>query len=556
MSMAAGTERPTYAVLADAFLQERVETCFALLGDANMHWAAALAGGGCRMVYARHEHAAVSMAMAHARATRGVGVATVTCGPGLTQTMTALSTAVRAHIPLVVFAGESPLGAAWYNQEIEQAPFVRACGAEYVALHHPPRFAEQVRDAFLSARTESRPVVLGVPFDLQARAWTGPALPPPSHAIMPKLGPMLPDPAGLEAVAGALRAARFPVLVAGRGAVLAGAAPAIRALAGRCSALLATTLPARGLFDDDLFSLGVAGGFSTALAREMFAEADLVVAFGASLAAHGSDAGRLHPAARVAQVDTRPVAMAQGRLAAHLHLRADARLGAEALLAALEGHAPGADWRTEALAERIRTEAADPFPAPADAGLLDPRAVVAALDAALPKDWEMVNSSGHCSYFTAQMRGRPAEKFHTIRELGAIGNGLSYAIGVAAARPETPVVLFDGDGSLLMHVQELETAARHGLNLLVCVLNDGAYGSEIHKLRADGLPDTGAVFGRGDLGGVARAFGLGGQVITTLDEIGPALERFRAQRGGALWDIHVSDRVLSPVMRRAHPARH
>jgi thiamine pyrophosphate-dependent acetolactate synthase large subunit-like protein len=465
--------------------------------------------------------------------------------------MTALATAVRARIPLVIFAGEAPLGAAWYNQAIDQAPFVRACGAEYVALHHPPRFLEGVRDAFLAARTESRPVVIGVPFDLQAKPWTGPEAIAPSAAIAPRLGPVRPDPEGVAAVAGALAAARRPVLVGGRGAVAAGAGPAIRALAERCGALLATTLPARGLFDDDPFSLGIAGGFSTELGRGLFAEADLVVGFGTSFASHSADAGRLYPQARVAQVDAAPLSVSQGRVAAQLHLRADARLGADALLAALP--AAGDGWRTDALARRIATEPPDPDPTEPAPGLLDPRAVVAALDALLPRDWQMVNSSGHCSWFTAQMRGRAPERFHTIREFGAIGNGLAYAAGVAAAYPNDTVVLFDGDGSFLMHVQELETIRRHGMRVLVCVLDDGAYGSEIHKLRADGLPDTGAVFGRTDFGAIARGFGLEGETLADLADLPAALARFRARAGAAVWGFPVCDRIRSPVMRRAHP---
>lgn len=61
------------------------------------------------------------------------------------------------------------------------------------------------------------------------------------------------------------------------------------------------------------------------------------------------------------------------------------------------------------------------------------------------------------------------------------------------------MVLIDSDGSFLMHAQELETLRRHGFRILICILNDGAYGTEIHKLRADGLNDDGAVFGRGDM---------------------------------------------------------
>jgi thiamine pyrophosphate-dependent acetolactate synthase large subunit-like protein len=153
------------------------------------------------------------------------------------------------------------------------------------------------------------------------------------------------------------------------------------------------------------------------------------------------------------------------------------------------------------------------------------------------------------------MYGRRAENFHTIREFGAIGNGLSYAMGVAAARPDNTVVLFDGDGSFLMHVQELETLKRYGFKILICVLNDGAYGSEIHKLRADGLSDDGAVFGRGDLGSIARGFGIDGHVVTELNALSGLLDAFSAGNRAALLDIHISDNVTSPVIRRNHPPK-
>lgn len=553
------TARHVYDVLAAAFAQEGVGTCFTLLGDANMNWATALAGLGTRMIYVRHEHCAAAAAMAWARKTGEVGVASVTCGPGLTQLMTALPAAVRARLPMVILAGEAPLRLGWYNQGIEQAPFVVATGAAYVPLHHPERMPVAMRDAFLQARIERRPVVLSVPFDLQDRAWTGPeALPPPSADILPRLSPIPPHPEDLARAAEAVAAARRVVIVAGLGAVEASAGPACRHLARVCDGLLATTLPARGLFHDDPFSIGIAGGFSTETARACLAEADLVIAIGASLAAHATDAGRLHPEARVLHIDHAPRSVSQGRVAAELHLRADARLAAEALAQALAQRSPDgrpADWRSAALAQRIRSAPADSTPFPAEPGVHDPRDVVAALEAALPADWEMVNSSGHCSYYFAQMPSRPQDRFLTIREFGAIGNGISYAMGVAAARPDRTVVLFDGDGSLLMHIQELETIRRHGMNILICVLNDGAYGSEIHKLRAEGLSDAGAVFGRPDFAAIATGFGIGGAQVDDLSALPGLIADFAAGGGAAILDFPISDRVYSPVIARAHPPK-
>ena len=545
-----------YDVLAGAFMQEGVRTCFALLGDANMNWAARLSEAGCRMVYVRHEHCALAAAMAYARKNRDVAVATVTCGPGVTQLITALPAAVRAHLPVVVFAGEAPLKSGWYNQEIDQAPLINATGAAYHRLHMPERMPVAVRDAFLQARRERRPVVVGIPFDLQARPWDGSEkLPTPSHELLPRPSPMASHPDDVARAAQLIAGAERVVVLAGLGAVEAGAGAACRALAARMGGLLSTTLPARGLFHDDPFCIGISGSFTPEVGLEYLAQADLVIAVGCSLAYHAGGGGQLWPKAKMLQIDIDPVAVSQGQEVARHHLRADARLGVEALTTALPNRNKG--WRTDAMAARIRDSKPDSHVFEIEPGLLDPRDVVEALEKSLPRDWEMVNSSGHCSWFFAQMPSRAQERFLTIREFGAIGNGISFAIGVAAAvaaaGADRPVVLFDGDGSLLMHVQELETIRRHGLNILIIVMNDGAYGSEVHKLRSEGMPEDGSVFGYCDFAAIARGFGLAGQTFKSLEGLRERVAEFAAGGGAAVWDFHVSDKVLSPTIRRAHP---
>lgn len=544
-----------FEVLAEVVSQEDVSSCFALLGDANMKWAAALSAAGCELIYVRHEHCAVAAAMSWARKTNKVGLATVTCGPGVTQILTALPAAVRANIPLVIFAGEAPLKSTWYNQQIDQKPFVEACGAIYQPLHSIDNMPQQVRNGFLRAQREQRPVVLGVPLDLQnERCLTDPVLPPPSTQLLPYLSPVTPNPQELSAAVERINNAARIIVVAGRGVVSADAEDSCQALADQLGALLATTLPARGLFCEHHFNLGIAGGFSTEIAREYFAKADLVIAVGCRLASHTSDAGKLFSSGAVLHIDTEPRVFSQGRIAADSFVRSDARLGTEALLSMLSERRHNNDqWRTSELTHRLQVEPADSMVFDCEPGLLDPRDVVAALDQQLPQDWETVNSSGHCSYYFAQMRRRPANRFLTIREFGAIGNGISFAMGVATAHPDRTVVLFDGDGSLLMHIQELETIRRHNMNILICVMNDGAYGSEIHKLRADGLSDEGAVFGRPSFADIANGFGLAGVVIHELDQITAAMAQFQQNPGAAIWDFHVSDRVVSPVVRRAHP---
>src|SRR5262245_18768070 len=325
-----------YDVLARTFVQEVLRTWFALMGDANMNWAARLREQGCRMVFVRHEHCAVASAMAYARKTGEVGVATVTCGPGVTQLITALPAAVRAHLPLVVFGGEAPLRMGWYNQGIDQAPIIKATGADYHPLHLPERMPIGIRDAFLQAKRERRPVVLGIPFDLQERPWAGPEkLPTPSGQLLPHMSPIPPHPDDVAKAAKLVAAAERVVVFAGLGAVQAKAGPACRALAAKTGGLLTTTLPARGLFHEDLYCIGITGSFSTEVGLELLAEADLVIAVGHSLAYHAGGGGQLFKKAKILHIDIDPRAVNQGQETARHHLRADARLGVEALTAAL-----------------------------------------------------------------------------------------------------------------------------------------------------------------------------------------------------------------------------
>jgi len=556
------TNTQVYEVLASAFTAEEVTTCFALLGDANMNWAAALAAEGCDFIYVRHEHCAVAAAMAYFRITGKVGVATVTCGPGLTQVMTALPAAVQAHIPLVVFAGEAPAKAAWYNQGINQAPFVNACGADYVQLQQQQSMRTQIRDAFLSAATRLCPVVVGVPVDLQNELWQEPIAPLlTSREISPPVAPRAPEQTSLNNAVKIINDAKKIVVMAGLGAIKADAGPECQSLASQLGGLLATTLPARGLFYDDPFYIGVAGGFSSVAARRYLQQADLIIAVGTSLASHNSDGGKLFTADKVLHVDIEPRDTSQGRAAASHHLSGDAKLSVKTLSRLLSSRETANDnyWRSDLIAAEIEDTPADDAIFSIEPGLLDPRHVVTVLDELIPSDWYTVNSSGHCSYFFAQMKNRPSDRFLTIREFGAIGNGLSFAMGVAAAKPGAPVVLFDGDGSLLMHIQEFETILRHNMNILIVVMNDGAYGSEVHKLRAEGLAEQGSVFGRSDFASIASGFGAKGFKVTALEQIPAAIEHFSKNSEGTadnarltIIDVHVSDKVVSPVIRRSH----
>jgi acetolactate synthase-1/2/3 large subunit len=541
-----------YGKLAEAFRAEGVDTVFTLMGDGNMHWSTAMSAiAKAKMIYTRHEHCACAMAIGYYSATGKPGIASVTCGPGFTQITTALTSAAQAHVPLIVFAGESPLGQMWHNQALEQAPFATAAGAKYIRAHSPKLFLDYVREAFYVARSERMPVVLGVPYDLQCQPAEETAAYLPSTHFLPRVGPTPPNETDVDALVQRLAAAKRPIILCGRGVVASAAQRQIEELAERAGALLATTLPGRGMFDAVHYSIGVAGGFSTELARELFLQSDFILAIGTSLSHHTLDNGRLCPRAHVAHVDEHPCGLRAGLKIADSFVKADAKLAAEMMLTKLRNRQDSeTKFRSSEVQDRIVSAVPDSAVFPIAPGTLDPRLVVEMLDRVIPKDWDIVSGSGHSSYFYTHMKHRRPEKFHVIREFGAIGNGISIAIGVAATRDDGKTVLIEGDGSLIMHIQELETVKRQNIKLLICVLNDGAYGAEIHKLRAEGVDERGVVFGRTDFASISQGFGLRGATIDVLNELEARFTDYHAQPEAEIWNFPISDAVISPRMRK------
>ncbi len=542
-------------MLARAFAAEGVEHLFTLMGDANMYWSTAMAElPNMKVWHARHEHCAVAMADGYARATGKVGVASTTCGPGFTQVMTALTIAARGNVPIVVFAGDSPIGASWYLQQIDMAPLALACGAHYVGVKHIDRLLDNVREAFLVATSEQRPVVLSVPMDLQKQAWPHMTDYTPSSDLLPAAQRPLPDPAIVDRVVDMIAEAEKPILIAGRGAILSGAAPALEALAAQAGALTATSLLGKGLFDGNPYALDIAGAFASDFSRERFAEADLVIGAGAALGHYTTEGGYLYPGARTIQIDTNPRGLWQGLRTADLHVRADARAAAEAIVNRMEQRGiKKTGFRTADMAKLIAGDTPDGKQYPVQANTLDPRKMVVELDQAVPKDWEIVVGAGH--YFSMVMtfmKGRAAERYHVVNDFGAIGSALPAAVGIAAARGDGKVLLVEGDGSLMMHVQELETIRRHGIKMLMAIMNDGGYGAEVHKFRANNITAKEAVHGRGDLAAAATGFGLRGASITQMGKFPSLFKEHQGANIGTLWDVHIDDLIPSRAYRRVH----
>lgn len=545
----------TSDMLAQAFKAEGVEHLFTLMGDANMYWSTAMAElPGIQVTHARHEHAAVAMADGYARATGKVGVSSTTCGPGFTQIMTALTCAARANTPMVIFAGDSPIAAAWYLQQIDMAPLTLATGAHYVPVRHMDRLLDNVREAFQVAQLERKPVVLSVPMDMQKQPWPHLTDYIPSSDLVPVAQRIHPDPVLVDRVVDMIAEAQKPILIGGRGAVYSGAKAEIEAIAEQTGGLVASSLLAKGLFHTNPFSLDIAGAYASDFAREQFAEADLVIGFGVGLGHYTTEGGYLYPGARTIQVDTNPRGLWQGLRTADLHVRADAKAGAAAILNRLQQRnikKPG--FRTLDLAKSIAGDVPDSKQFTIQPNLVDPRRAIEELDRTIPKDWDLVIGGGHyLSIAMTHLKNRAPEKYHVFVDFGAIGSALPAAIGIAKARGDGKVALIEGDGSIMMHVQELETIRRHGVQMLMAIINDGGYGAEFHKFRANKVDPSGAMHGRGDIAAVATGFGLRGATVNALGRMEGLFREHRAANTAGLWDIHTDDTVVSRAYRRIH----
>jgi thiamine pyrophosphate-dependent acetolactate synthase large subunit-like protein len=176
---------------------------------------------------------------------------------------------------------------------------------------------------------------------------------------------------------------------------------------------------------------------------------------------------------------------------------------------------------------------------------VDPRTALSAVDAALDAQRQLVVGIGHYSGLAALCVSVADPRDLVLPwHLGSVGLALPVGLGVADARPDRPTVVVEGDGGLLMNPAELDTLARLGLPVLVVVLDDGAFGAEVHLLRRHGLPDEIAHFPRRDLAALATAMGVRAATATTEAELAPALSRLLPLDRPALLHVHIDREVV------------
>ena len=523
-----------------------VSTVFGVIGDANLYMMDSFqryAGG--RYVSVSHEASAILAASGYAQVSGSLGVATVTHGPGLTNTVTALVDSVRSHTPVLLLAGDTAVTDRANLQKIAQRDLVLCTGAGFEQVRSPNTLVDDMSTAIRRALAERRPVVLNVPADLQ---WEEVELQEPQATYEPAETPR-PDPKQLDRAVGIIAAARRPIVLAGRGATDPRAREALLHLARRIGAPVATSLRAKDLFRGEPHNLGICGTFSSPVALDTITRSDCLIAFGAGLNPWTTVQGSILDGRRIVQVDIDASAINKWGTA-DAGVVGDAATVAETVVAwlneldvATTGFA--SDGLAKELAERSREELEDC----STEQTVDVRTAMLTIDGVFPQDRTLVCDGGRFmgSSLTRVCVQDPHAYVHTL-SFGSIGLGLGTAIGASCAAPGRATLLIAGDGGFMLGgLAEFSTAVRHKLDLVVVVVNDGAYGAEHVQFRSRDMDPSLSTFSWPDLGPVATALGGLGFTVRSTGELDAALSAIANRDRPMLIDIKVDVNKVPPL---------
>jgi len=544
---------PAYEALAHDIKNLGTEVTFGLMSDDTALLVSTLDSIGVKFHGARHENNACAMAEGYAAATGRLGIAIIGRGPATANALHGATYASRSGSRVLLIFGDNPHGVPPVNglgpdtKFLASAQVLQAAGIRtYTATDS--RTARQTLAQAVAA-THHGAVALLLPMNVQfgqidpVATAPGPAAAPPA--------PLKPvRAASVQTAAALLEKARRPLIVAGIGAYRAGARDALVALADHIGAALATTLKAKDMFRGHPFDCGVVGSFSHAGGRRFIDQADCVVVVGAGLNQRTTSYGMALPAdVPLIQIDA--VRTNIGRwYHADVSLVGDAKQAAQALLAALPPR-PEADKPLRS--DELRRGLADfdlasefvPQPTPRT---MDARSLGLVLDRLLPPNRNAVYDAGNFLQVVPYISVAGPQHIKQASDFSSIGLGFGVALGYARGTPDRPTVLFIGDGSFLMTMGELETVVREDIPLIIVLMNDCAYGAELHYLKMRDMPVQMSVFPDVDYAPVAEAFGFQTATVRTLDEL-KALAPMLANPGGPiLLDCKINGNIAAPFL--------
>lgn len=526
------------ALLLRLLERQGIDTVPGIPGGANLPLYDALGASRIRHVLARHEQGAGFIAQGMARATGRAAVCFGTSGRGATNLLTAIADAKLDSIPLVAVTGQVPRAMIGTDafQEIDTYGLTIPITKHNYLVRSAAELLEVVPDAFRVA-TSGRPgpIVIDVPKDVQTETIDVTRLPEPGRADAP---PPL-DHEGVRRAAEMLNAARRPVLLTGAGVIAAGASELVCALAERTSVPVASTLLGLGaLAPEHPLALGMLGMHGAPFVNHLLEECDLLLGLGVRFDDRATGkAAEFCPRAAIVHVDVDASELGKIKTPA-VGLRGDAGEMLCALLPQV-APAPRRDW----LARLAELRAAAPLATPGDEDPLEPYGIVRCVADLVGGDPIVTTDVGQHQMWVAQaFPFRRPRQLLTSGGLGTMGFGLPAAIGAALAEPRRPVLCFTGDGSLLMNLQELATAAEERVNVKVILLNNGHLGlvRQQQQLFYGGRYQASRFHAEPDFAALARAFGLAAVRLGDSSDPRADLAAALAAPGACLVDVPIA----------------
>ena len=529
-------------LFVDALENEGIEYVFAVPGEENLDLLESLRKSSIRVVLTRHEQGAGFMAATYGRLTGRAGVCMATLGPGATNFVTPAAYAQLGAFPMVMITGQKPIKKSKQGrfQIVDVVRLMEPTTKSSKQIVHGNTIPSLVREAVRLAE-EERPgaCLLELPEDVAAEDTDAPLIPP--HG---RLYAMASDEAIGLAVK-SIRDARHPLVLIGAGANRKDACEAVDAFVHETGLPFFATQMGKGVVDErSPLCLGTAALSDGDYIHCAIDRADLVINVGHDVVEKPpffmEPGGKtvVHVNYRSAQVDQVyfPQIEVVGDLAASIR-----RLGAgtgkieadfdyfQRVKAEVDGHiAEGAaDARLPMIPQRLVADVRR---------VMDENDVIA-LDNGMYKIWFA--------------RNYPAYRPNTVlldNALATMGAGLPSAMAAAMLCPGRRVMAICGDGGFMMNSQEIETAIRLGLNLVVLVLNDGSYGMIRWKQQQAGFPDWGLEFRNPDFVAYAESYGAAARRIERAEDLVPALEHAFDAGGVHLIDLPVDYSENSRVL--------
>jgi sulfoacetaldehyde acetyltransferase len=564
--------------LVEVLAVNGVKHVFGIVGSAFMDALDIFPAAGIEFVAVAHEQGAIHMADGYARASGRHGVCIAQNGPGVTNFVTGVAAAYWAHSPVVFITpetGSMGLGLGGF-QETEQLPIFSKITKYQGHVNNPKRMAEIAARCFDRAMLEMGPAQLNIPRDF----FYGDIDVVISAPLRIAHGPG--DSAALDTAAATLASAKFPVILAGGGVIMAGATAEAIAIAELLGAPVCNSYLHNDSFPaSHALSVGPLGYQGSKAAMKLIAQADVVLALGTrlgpfgTLAQYGMDYWPKE--AKIIQIDVDPRMLGLVKpISVGIH--GDARAAAAALIERLKGRTlTCAANRAERL-QRMNAEKQawaseldgwtherDPYSVEVSANskYMHPREMLRAVERAMPADAMVSTDIGNiCSVSNSYLRFEKPRSMFAAMSFGNCGYAFPVICGAKMACPQRPAFAYVGDGAWGISFNELLTCVREKIGVTVIVFNNGQWGAEkknhvdFYSRRYQGVnlenPSWAAV---------ARAFGCDGLTVERLADVGPALKaatEAQAQGRTTVIEMMVTKELGDPFRRDAlsKPVRH